>query len=238
MAPVSRITRLLLAVLAVPVLTGCAALGLPELPGSPLVPFGAALTDTSPAPGASADPAASAGSIASADGYTLSIPSGWAATDLSLEDGMALADAVAVFEPTLGSLGRAAMGLDGSPSLSMAAVDLAAASGGGYAPGVVVATLRTRGMDKGAARNMVEDLLAQAPLAADVSHTVEGLPAGDAHRYDAIVESESGTLLHFRIDVFRVGGVSFVVAAVAPDDQFAGSEPMFDAILKSLRFGV
>jgi len=238
MGPVSLRSRLLLAVLAVPVLTGCAALGLPDLPGSTLLPFGTELVGTSPAPGETADPAGSVGSIASADGYTLSIPSGWAATDLSLEDGVALADTVSALEPTLGALGRAALELDGSPRLSMVAVDLVAASSGGYAPGLVVATLRTRGMDKSAARNMVEDLLTQAPLAADVIHTVEGLAAGDAHRYDAIVQTDSGTELHFRVDVFRVGGVSFVVAAVAPADQFAGAEPLFDGILKSLRFGV
>ena len=197
-----------------------------------MLPFGTEFVDRSAGPVASADPATAAGTIASADGYTLSIPGGWGATDLSLEDGLALADTVADLEPTLGALGRMALELDGSPRLSMVAVDLVAASSGGYAPGLIIATLRTRGMDKAAARNMVEDLLALAPLAMDVIHTVEGLPAGDAHRYDAIVEADSGAMLRFRIDVFRVGGDSFVVAAVA------GAEPVFDGILKSLRFGV
>jgi len=91
-------------------------------------------------------------------------------------------------------------------------------------------------MDRAAARTMVEDLLEQA-LASDVSHSVEGLPGGDAHRYDAIVAGDAVTL-QLQIYVFRVGGDSFVVVAVAPVDLFGGAQATFDAIIKSLRFGV
>ena len=235
MRPILRRSRLLLAILAIPALSGCAALGLPDLPGSTLLPFGSDVVDLSPAPDASSAPAA-VGYVASADGYSLSIPGGWGALDLSGEDAFALADAVALVDPRLGELART--GLERSDArLSLVAADLVAAAAGGYSPGVLVTTMRTRGMEKGAARNLVEDLLAEAPLAADPIHSVEGLPAGDAHRYDAIVLGDTVDL-QLRIHVFRVGGDSFVVAAVAPDDQFEGAQPVFDRIVKSLRFGV
>lgn len=245
MVPVTRLARLLLAVLAVPALTGCAALGLPQLPGTALAPFGDTTVEASFAPGASAlpgDPGIGAGTIASSDGYSLDIPGGWGASDLSAEDGLALADAIAFVEPTFGGLARSALesdfALQSRARLSLVATDLVASATGANGPAVVVATMRTRGMDKGAARNAVEDLLAQAPLVADPTHSVEGLPAGDAHRYDATIASDTGIVLRFQIYVFRVGGDSFVVAAVAPEDQFDASQATFDAIIKSLRFGV
>lgn len=245
MAPVSRLTRLLLVVLAVPVLTGCAALGLPEMPGTALTPFGGAAVEASVAPDASGQPGVptiGAGTIASADGYSLDIPADWGASDLSGDDGLALADAIALVEPTLGALGRAALesefALQSRTRLSLVAVDLTATAPGGPGPAVIVATMRTRGMDKAAARNAVEDLLAQSPLVVGPSHSVEGLPAGDAHRYDATIASETGMTLRFQIYVFRVGGDSFVIAAAAPEDQFDASQLTFDGIIKSLRFGV
>lgn len=235
MGSVSRRSRLLLTVIAVPALSGCAALGLPDLPGSTLMPFGSQAADPSPAPDSSTT-SSGPGYVASADGYSLSVPSGWTALDLSTEDGLALADAVASVDPTLGSLGR--LGLEQSGArLSMVAVDLFAASTGEDGPGIVVATMRTRGMDKAAARTMVEELLEQAPLASEVDHTVVGLPAGDAHRYDAVIVGETVTL-RLQVHVFRVGGDSFVVAAVAPEAQFDAARPAFDEVVQSLRFGV
>jgi len=237
MVPVSRLARLLLAVLAVPALTGCAALGLPEMPGAALVPLTTHTVDASLAPSDSGSPLGALGDVASPDGYSLSIPSGWVASDLSTTDGLALADALALVEPDLGALGRTALSDPRAPRLSLVAVDAVAAAAGTLAPAVIVATMRTRGMDKAAARTMVETLLAQAPLATDVIHSVEGLPAGTAHRYDATITGTIGDL-QLEIRVFRVGGDSFVVAAVAPADQFAAAQPTFDAIIESLRFGV
>jgi len=245
MVPASRRSRLLLAVLAVPALTGCVALGLPEMPGTALTPFGIIVVEASVVPDASAlpgGPSTGAGTIASADGYSLDIPGGWGASDLSAEDGLVFADTIALVEPILGGLGRAALesdfALQSRARLSLVAVDVAASATGGAGPTVVVATMRTRGMDKGAARNAVEDLLAQAPLVAEPSHSVEGLPAGDAHRYDATIASETGSALRLQIYVFRVGGDSFVIAAMAPEDLFDASQATFDSIIKSLRFGV
>ncbi len=236
MVPASRPVRILFAVLAVPALVGCSALGLPQAPGMPLVPLTQAATE-SPAPGVS-PVLASQGVVASVDGYSLEVPTGWTATDLSMEDGLALADLLATIEPTLGAIGRQGLEAAGSPHLSLAVVDGTTATAGGYGPAVVVATLRTRGMDKATARNLVESLLGQATLLADVSHTVEGLPAGNAHRYSAIVSGDSGVTLRLEVFVFRVGGDSFVVTAVAPEDRFAGVQATFDAIVRSLRFGV
>ena len=241
MVPVSRLPRLQFAVLAavaVPALSGCAALGLPQVPGVPLVPVVSESVDTSPVPGVSPDLALT-GTVASADGYSLSLPAGWTAADLSAEDGLALADLLGAVEPTLGAAARAGLEADGAPRLSLAALDAEATSLGGYGPGVIIATMRTRGMEKTAARSLVESLLGQTNLAADPIHTVEELPAGDAHHYEAFVLADTpGVELQFDIYVFRVGGDSFVVAAVAPEAEFSAAQPSFDAILKSLRFGV
>ncbi|MFN8621979.1 MAG: hypothetical protein U0869_14710 [Chloroflexota bacterium] len=233
MGPVPRLSRLLFAVLAVPMLTGCAALGLPTLPGGSVDPLAADIL-------ASPDPAASplsdtATDIASPDGYALTLPAGWAASDLAGQDTLPLTDALAATDPALGTLARGALDQSGA-RLSLLAVDAVAAASGTWAPGILVSTMRTRS-DKTAARHMVEDLLAQAPLATDVSHSVEGLPAGDAHRYDAVITGDTLDV-EVQVYVFRVGGTSYIVGAVAPEDQFAASQPAFDAILKSLRFGL
>jgi hypothetical protein len=234
MTPIPRLSRLLIAFVAVPALAGCSALGLPQLPGTPLTPVSPEVFDASPQPGAS--PAA--GTVASADGYSLAIPAGWSATDLSGEDGFALADLLASIEPTLGSVARQGLEADGTPHLSLAAVDQAADAQGTYGPAVLVASMRTRGMEKGAARNLVESLLGQATLATDFDHTVESLPAGNAHRYQALVVTDSGVTVQLEVYVLRVGGDSFLVAAVAPEDRFASARPAFEAIIRSLRFGV
>lgn len=232
MGPVPRLSRLLFAVLAVPMLAGCAALGLPTDPGGAALLGGDAL-DPSVSPGPSVDGLGT--DVVSADGYALTLPAGWMSTDLAGEDGSALADALAQVDPTLGSLARGA--LDQSRArLSLLAVDLVSAAGGGWSPGVLVSAMRTKS-DKAAARQMVESLLSSAPTTSGVSHAVEGFPAGDAHRYEAVVTGDTVDL-EVQVYVFRVGGTSFIVGTVAPEDRFAASEPAFEAILKSLRFGV
>lgn len=231
MAPVPRLSRLLFAVLAVPMLAGCAALGLPTIPGSSSV-LGDPL-DPSVSPGPSVDGLGT--DVASADGYALTLPAGWVATDLADQDGSALAGALAGTDATLGALAEGA--LDQSRArLSLLAVDLVSVAEGGWSPGVLVSAMRTKS-DKAAARQMVEKLLSSAPLSSGVDHAVEGFPAGDAHRYDAVIVGDTVDL-EVQVYVFRVGGTSFIVGTVAPEDQFAASEPAFDAILKSLRFGV
>lgn len=237
MTPFPRLSRLLLAVVAVPALVGCSALGLPQLPGVPLTPVAPEVLEASPLPDAS-PVAAALGTVASVDGYSLAIPAGWSVTDLSAEDGLALTDLLATIEPTLGAVARSGLEADGSPHLSLAAVDQAAELDGTYGPAVIVASMRTRGMEKGAARNLVESLLGQTTLATDVGHSVESLPAGNAHRYEALVVAESGVTIQLEIYVLRVGGDSFVVAAVAPEDRFVAAQPAFEAIIRSLRFGV
>ena len=232
MGPVPRLSRLLFAVLAVPMLTGCAALGLPTIPGSSLVSSGEALD-------ASVSPDPSAGGlgtdVASADGYALTLPAGWVATDLAGQDGGVLADLLAGTDATLGELAHGALE-QSRARLSLLAVDLVSAAEGGWSPGVLVSAMRTKS-DKAAARQMVESLLSSSPLGSDVSHSVEGFPAGDAHRYDAVILGSSVDL-EVQVYVFRVGGTSFIVSTVAPEELFAASEPAFEAILKSLRFGV
>jgi hypothetical protein len=237
MTPIPRLSRLLLAVVAVPALVGCSALGLPQLPGVPLTPMTPEVLDASPLPGTSPEVAAM-GTVASVDGYSLAIPAGWSATDLSDEDGLGLADLLATIEPALGSIARSGLEADGSPQLSLAAVDQAAELEGTYGPAVVIASMRTRGMEKGAARNLVESLLGQTTLATDVGHSVQSLPAGNAHRYDALIVADSGVTVQLEVYVLRVGGDSFLVAAVAPEDRFAAAQQDFETILRSLRFGV
>lgn len=237
MTPIPRLSRLLLAVVAVPALVGCSALGMPQLPGVPLTPTTSELFGESPQPGTSPE-AGAMGTVASTDGYSLAVPSGWSATDLSGEDGLALTDLLSTIEPTLGMVARQGLEADGSPHLSLAAVDQAADLEGTYGPAVLIASMRTRGMEKGAARNLVESLLEQTTLATDVGHSVQSLPAGNAHRYEALVVADSGVTVQLQVTIFRVGGDAFVVAAVAPEDRFAAAQPSFDAIIRSLRFGV
>jgi hypothetical protein len=236
MRPIQRIPGLLLALIAVPALAGCSALGLPDL-GSTVITLDAT-TDplASQDPLAPTLPAPTPGYYASADGYSLTMPVGWGAVTITAEQGPLLIDLLAGLDPTLGELARAA--LDGSGArITMVGADLTAAAVGEVGPSVAVATLRTRGMPKDAARAQVEALLAAAPLMSEVTHTVVTLPAGDAHRYDAVIAGATITV-QLSVYVFRVGGDSFVVGVAAPQELFAGAGPAFDAIIKSLRFGV
>ena len=65
------------------------------MPGAALVPLSSDTVVASLPPDASASPIDTLASVASPDGYSLGIPSGWIATDLSNTDGVALTDALA-----------------------------------------------------------------------------------------------------------------------------------------------
>jgi hypothetical protein len=224
-----------MAVIAIPLLVGCSALGLPGL-GAPPLPAVDPSGDVVASPGIleSPVPVPTPMDLASADGYSLTLPAGWLSADLAATDALSLADLLAATDPTLGALARA--GLEMSEArLSLVAVDPLAVAGWG--PGVVIATMRTRGMPRDAARSMVEEILAGAPLVSEVVHSVVTLPGGDAHRYDALLQGDT-VVVALQAYVFRVGGDSFVVGTLAPQESVAGAQPAFDAIVKSLRFGV
>lgn len=222
--------------LAAAVLSGCAALGLPDLGSTGSITIASDPAEVTTELGASPLPVATPVYVASSDGYSLTVPVGWAAADVSNVDGLAVAAAVAALDPSLGSILQVALDSTGA-RLSLVSANQAAVATGGPAPGVVVATMRTRGMPKDAARAAVEGLLASAPLVGEVLHSVETHPAGDAHRYDAVLAGDTVTL-RLQAYVFRIGGDSFLVAAVAPEDLFASAQADFDLIVRSLRFGV
>ena len=63
------------------------------------------------------------------------------------------------------------------------------------------------------------------------------MPAGDAHRFELQVRG-SGAPVRLRLYLFAVGDEAVVLAFGASASGFDDASPSFDAIIKSLRFGV
>jgi hypothetical protein len=226
---------LLVALGAIPVLTGCSAVGLQDLSvGSLVIGVDPAAAEADPA--ASPIPIATPMHHASSDGYSIDLPVGWGAADVSGMDPGPLLAAAAAADATLGALANDRFAASGA-HLSLVGTDLAAAATGEFAPGIVVLTMRTRGLPRDHARSLVEESLAIAPVAGEPRHSVETHGAGDAHRYEATISGDRVSL-HVQVWVFRAGGLSVILGTFAPVDQASAAQPALDVIVSSLRFGV
>lgn len=213
------------------ILAGCAALGIPDR----AVPFAAMAPRSSPEPGASPEPAASPDLVAGPDGWSIALPAGWATTDLSRLDPAALGELLSLADPAFAVPARTGLELSGA-RLGLVAIDATNATDP-WPASLVVLTLRTRGLPRDTARDLVAAIVTDLPLAADPVESAASLAAGDAHRWELAVTGETA-VLRIRADLFRVAGDAILVAAIAPDERFATDAPVFDAILESLRFGV
>jgi hypothetical protein len=227
--------------LTVPLVGGCSALGFPELPPSSSTPFGVTFGDPAPSPDPAATPAPvqTPGYFASVDGYSLTLPVGWAAVDVDPGKAGALVGLLATTDPILADLASLTLDETGA-ELSMLGADLVAATTTTTTtpPAMVVLGLRTRGQPRDAVRRSLEAIVTEVPaLEGEVEHEVVALEAGDAHRYALTVVGEASSL-RLQAYVFRVGGDTFIVAFFAPVELWDGTVPLFDGIVDTLRFGV
>jgi hypothetical protein len=223
---------LLAAVIAVPLIAGCSALGLPDAPTS--------LDITGPAdaadPAATFAPVPSPVQVSSNDGYSLTLPAGWVGGRTNNEATRAVLAAISGDDPLLGTEASALYGATDA-DLSMVAAD---GSEVGLVPVPSVMAILVIPSQRGSddTQRRVEDILAGlATATSEVERTVASVRAGDAQRYDLTVAGDLLTV-QLRIYLFTVGDDGFIVLFGSDPAIAAGAASDMEAIVKSLRFGV
>jgi hypothetical protein len=233
MARLHALPSLFTALLAVPLVAGCAVLGLP--------PTGDAL-DAQPAAGVDSElstpgPEASPSFFSSNDGYALTLPAGWVGIKTN---GNASGQALDLLSTTDATLGDEAAALIDDTGARMSMLG-AASDDVGVAPvpaGIAILIIPTDGASDSETQKRVAVLVNGLTLVdGPIEHSVISVAAGDAHRYDLIVQGDALSI-QLRLYLFTVGDEGVLIlcgrdASLAPDTW-----PDVDAIIKSLRFGV
>lgn len=224
---------LLAAVVVVPLLAGCSALGIPD--------SAAGLDITAAAPGAldpdgTAAPAPSPVQVSSNDGYTLTLPAGWVGTRTNAEVTRNAFAALTLGDDLLG--GEASALYEATDAdLSMVAAD---ATEIGLTPWPCVMAILVIPSQRGSddTEQRIDDILANLTTAtSEVERTVTSVRAGDAQRYDLTVAGDVLTV-QLRLYLFTVGDDGIIVL-FGSDPALAGDASAdMEAIVKSLRFGV
>lgn len=240
MRRVAAVPSLALALLTLPIVAGCAALGLPPMVDGVAAPLPGADALT---PGSSGEPAASPevafgpAFVTSDDGYALTLPEGWAGVGVAPDGEQGALDALLAADPALGAAAGELIDTV-SARVSMVAVDVAAADGVSMPPGVAVLIIPTRDVADDAMAELVGALIGRSAVVVDgVDHKVVTLPAGDADRFDLVARGDVGPV-RLRIYLFSVGDDGVVVAFAVPGTELSRGQPAVDEIIKSLIFGV
>jgi hypothetical protein len=223
---------LLAAIMAMPLIAGCSALGLPESPASLDLTGEADVID----PAATAAPVPSPVQLTSTDGYSLTLPPGWVGTRTNNEATRAVFEAILASDPLLGTE-ASELYASTDADLSLVAVD-GSEIGLIPVPSVMaVLVIRSqRGSDDTEQR--LEDILGVLSTAtSEVERSVASVRAGDARRYDLTVAGDLLTV-QLRAYLFTIGGDGFVVLFGSDPAVAAGAASDMEAIVKSLRFGV
>jgi len=225
---------LLMALLAVPLVAGCAVLGLP--------PAGAAL-DVQPAAGVdgndvpTAAPQASPSFFSSNDGYALTLPPGWVGVKTNSGDAADALDLLSATDPALGDQARTILD-DTGAKMSMIGTESAEVGAVAVPPGIAILLLPTNGSSDNEIQKRISGIVnGIVTLDGQVAHSVESVAAGDAHRYDLAFHGDSLSI-QARVYLFTVGDAG-VVILFGSDPTLADSAGTdMDSIIKSLRFGV
>jgi hypothetical protein len=238
MRSVAALPSLVLTLLAVPFLSACSALGIPPLPGQALL--GAASSSsapgTTPGTGAATPLALTPTFFSTSDGYAMTLPAGWGAVRVAPNAAAGLLDVLNANDASLAGFARGILAATGA-RLSMVGADLLDASLV-VPPGVLCLVLPTHGATNDDVEATVQQDIATSPAVdGAVSHTVITVPAGDAHRFELQVRG-SGAPVRLRVYLFLVGADAVVLVFGASASGFDAASPSFDAIVKSLRFGV
>lgn|GEM_PF-2872620 len=236
MARITALPGLLVALLAVPLVSGCAALNLPTAGDALDVLPAVGVEGDVPTPGADSSPTF----FSSNDGYALTLPAGWIATktngnasrdafgQLEQQDAALAADATTVMDAT-------------GAHLSMAGVDTADLAGlteGTLPRGVVIMVMSTNGASDDETQQELGGIVdALGTLNGPVTQGVASVAAGDAHTYDFVVTGD-GMSIHARAYLFTVGDDGVIVLFGADPSVVLVDDSDVLSIIKSLRFGV
>jgi hypothetical protein len=105
---------------------------------------------------------------------------------------------------------------------------------------VTVLIQPSSGLPLGFVSPVAEQFIRRIPgVTGDVTKTNMTVPAGQTVRFDYTVQPASGgTPVTLQTYLFVQGSNSYLVTFAASSDVFPASQPAFDAIIQSLRFGV
>jgi len=234
MARTNTLPGLLMALVAMPLVAGCAVLGLP--------PTGDAL-DVLPAVGVDANPdstpaaEASPSFFSSNDGYALTLPAGWVGVKTNSN---ASADALDLLSATDAALGDEARTIiaDTGARMSMIGTESAEVGVAAVPPGIAILVMSTGGASDNVTQKRISAIVSGlVTLDGPVDHSVESVAAGDAHRYDLTLHGDSLSI-QARVYLFTVGDDGVVILFGSDPALAEAAASDMDSIIKSLRFGV
>ena len=234
MARTNTLPGLLVALMAMPLVAGCAVLGLP--------PTGDAL-DAQPAPGVDSNTAPTPGAEASPsffssnDGYALTLPVGWVAVDTNAS---ATSDAIDLLSQTDAALGDEARSImdDTGARMSMIGAESSEIGAAVVPPGIAILVMSTSGASDTSTQKRISAIVnGLVTLDGPVGHSVQSVAAGDAHRYDLTLQGDTLSI-QARVYLFTVGDDGVLILFGSDPSLAAGAGPDMDSIIKSLRFGV
>jgi hypothetical protein len=241
MRRIAALPALALGLLGGVTLAGCAELGVPDIAGNTVDSILTAPESAEPGilvdPAASPTPVGTPAFFSSNDGYVMTIPAGWSATRVSPEETGLVLDLLGGSDPLLADLVRSAVDQTGA-WVSMVGGDMAATGEGDLPPGVAVLVLPDVGSSDEEIQGFVADLIAGIPTQGQPRHKVVDTPAGDAHRFLLTVVGDAVGPVSVRAFLYSAGPNAVVVAFASAADASRRFEPVFDSMIKSLRFGV
>lgn len=226
----SVLPGVLAAALVVPLLAGCAALGLPAAPAdlAAQVAAGDAL-EASP----SAEPSPTR--FSSNDGYVLTLPPGWVGMRSNAATDQAVLEAITITDATLGGHASALIATTDA-ELSMVGADASAAIPGSV-PSSVAILVVPAGRGEDIATRVAESVSTLPTDGTPIGRSVISVRAGDADRYDLTLVGDQ-LAVRLRVYLFTVGDDGILVLFGASTSAPAEVGADMDAIVKSLRFGV
>ena len=233
MARTNTLSGLLLALLAVPLVAGCAVLGLPPTGEALDAQPAAGVEGGAPTPAVEASPSF----FSSNDGYALTLPVGWVAVDTNTS---ASSDALDLLSQTDASLGEEARSImdDTGARMSMIGADSSEIGAAAVPPGIAILVMSTSGASDTSTQKRISAIVnGLVTLDGPVGHSVQSVAAGDAHRYDLTLQGDSLSI-QARVYLFTVGDDGVLILFGADPSLAAAAGPDMDSIIKSLRFGV
>jgi hypothetical protein len=226
-------TGLFAVLLAVPLLGGCAALGLPGADVALDAQPATGADGVVPTPGAEASPTF----FSSNDGYALTLPAGWVGTRTN---NSVSGDALDLLSSTDVTLGEEASSIldDTGARMSMLGAESADIGVAPVPPGIAILIMPTNGASDAATQKRVGDIIdGLQTVDGTIEHSVIAVAAGDAHRYDLRLQGDTLSV-QVRIYLFTVGDDGVLILCGRDTSLAADTWPDVDSMIKSLRFGV
>jgi len=234
MARTNTLPGMLVALLAMPLVAGCAVLGLPPT-GQALDAQPAAGVDGNSLPTPTAE--ASPSFFSSSDGYALTLPAGWVGVNTN---GSASSDALDLLSQTDAALGDEARSIidDTGARMSMIGADSTEVGVAAVPPGIAILVMSTSGASDTSTQKRISAIVnGLVTLDGPVGHSVQSVAAGDAHRYDLTLHGDTLSI-QARVYLFTVGDDGVVILFGSDPTLAAAADLDMDSIIKSLRFGV